>query len=79
MRPSDTKPHLQPLPALIPLPKAPTLLGLSRSTIYRAVHDGRLALKKVGRSSFITAASAIAFVEGLPDAPLAITDRGGVR
>lgn len=73
------KPQRSPtlsFPALIPLPKAPALLGLSRSSIYRAVQQGQLSMKKVGRSSFITAASALVFLDGLPDAKLVGDGKG---
>lgn len=58
-------------PALIPLPRVPAVLGLSRSTTYREVAAGRLTMVKVGASSFITGASAEAYVAALPAAKLA--------
>ena len=58
------------LPVLIALPDAPELLGMSRSAIYRAAGEGRLTIKKIGKSAFVDSASALAFIEALPTATI---------
>jgi predicted site-specific integrase-resolvase len=46
------------------------LIGISRSTAYREARDGRLRLKKVRGQTYITVASARAWLEGLRDAAI---------
>jgi hypothetical protein len=58
------------LPALIPIPRVRDVLGLSRTTAYREVAAGRLELVKVGKSAFITGASASAYIATLPRATI---------
>ncbi len=55
-------------PLTIPLPQAPSALGLSRSAIYRAAAEGKIKLKKLGRSTLVDMPSARAFLASLPDA-----------
>lgn len=54
------------LPALIPMPRAPGMLGLSRSAIYRAAGEGKITIRKLGRSAMVDSASALAFIAALP-------------
>lgn len=58
------------LPALIPMTRAPLLLGLSRSAIYRAAGEGKIIVKKLGRSAMVDSASALAFIKSLPVASI---------
>lgn len=61
-------PTATPLPLAVPLPQAPALTGLSRSTIYRAAHEGRITLLKVGRSTLVDMESVRTFLASLPRA-----------
>ena len=59
-----------PAPTLVPLPKAPAVFGLSRSAIYRAAGDGKITLRKLGKSTLVDTASALAFIANLPAATI---------
>lgn len=50
----------------VPLARAPLELGLSRSAIYRAAAEGKIVLRKLGRTTLVDMASARAFIESLP-------------
>jgi predicted DNA-binding transcriptional regulator AlpA len=54
----------------VPLPQAPAVLGLSRSAIYRAAAQGKITLRKLGRTTLVDVASARAFIESLPKAEI---------
>jgi predicted DNA-binding transcriptional regulator AlpA len=54
----------------VPLPQAPTILGLSRSAIYRAAAEGKIVLRKLGRTTLVDMASARAFIDSLPKAEI---------
>ncbi len=53
-------------PVLVPLPKAPSVYGPSRSRIYRLAAEKRIKLVKMGRSTFVEDASMRAYLAGLP-------------
>ncbi|NKE47032.1 helix-turn-helix domain-containing protein [Roseomonas frigidaquae] len=55
-----------PQPEAVPLPKAPALFGLSRSTLYRLAAEGKVRLLKVGRATLVDAASVRAFLAAAP-------------
>jgi excisionase family DNA binding protein len=57
-------------PLTVPLPQAPAVTGLSRSTIYRAAAEGKITLLKCGRSTLVDMASVRAFLAGLPRASI---------
>jgi excisionase family DNA binding protein len=57
-------------PLAIPLPHAPSLTGLSRSTIYREAARGNIRLIKAGRSTLVDMASVRAFLASLPIASI---------
>ena len=57
-------------PLAIPLPHAPSLTGLSRSTIYREAARGNIRLIKAGRSTLVDMASVRAFLASLPAASI---------
>jgi hypothetical protein len=59
-----------PDPLALPLPQAPAVTGLSRSTIYREAAKGNIVLLKVGRSTLVDMASVRAFLAGLPVASI---------
>lgn len=40
--------------------------GMSRSALYRAAGEGRLTLRKAGRTTIVDGASLAALVDGLP-------------
>lgn len=54
------------LPLNIPLPQAPLIFGLSRSSLYRAAADGKITLRKLGRSTLVDTASVLAFIDAMP-------------
>lgn len=57
-------------PILVPLPKAPTVYGLSRSTIYRLAFEDRIKLVKLGRSTYVEDASMQGCLASLPKVTL---------
>ena len=57
-------------PLAVPLPQAPTVTGLSRSTIYREAARGNIRLLKAGRSTLVDMASVRAFLASLPTASI---------
>jgi hypothetical protein len=54
----------------VPLARAPAETGLSRSAIYRAAAEGKIVLKKLGRTTLVDMASARAFIDSLPKAEI---------
>jgi hypothetical protein len=52
----------------VPLTRAPLVIGISRSGIYRAARDGHIRLLKHGRTTLVDLASARAFLASLPAA-----------
>lgn len=57
-------------PLTVPLPKAPGVTGLSRSTIYREAARGNIRLLKIGRSTLVCMDSVRAFLANLPAASI---------
>ena len=56
----------QPQPLLYSINETCRVLGNSgRNTVYNLINDGRLTMVKLGRRSFITHDSIVAFVESL--------------
>jgi hypothetical protein len=53
---------------LIRIPEALARSGYSRSTFYRKVAEGRIILKKCGKSSLVDLASLDADIDALPEA-----------
>jgi hypothetical protein len=62
-------------PALIPMRHQEKYTGWSRSTSYRFAAEGKLIVKKVGRSAMLDAVSLAALIASLPVA--AIGGKGG--
>jgi hypothetical protein len=54
----------------LPLSQGPAVLGLSRSAIYRAAAEGKIVLKKLGRTTLVDMESARAFIDSLPKAEI---------
>lgn len=52
------------------------MAGCGRDTIYRAIREGRLTAKKLGRLTRIPAADAQRFIDDLPDLHLPDPDTG---
>lgn len=52
------------------------MAGCGRDTIYRAIREGRLTAKKLGRLTRIPAADAQRFIDDLPDLRLPDPDTG---
>lgn len=50
---SDAKPRQDTL-KVYTLEEVSQILGVSKKTIYRHIHDGKLSAKKIGRRWFIT-------------------------
>ena len=57
-----------PAALAVPLSKAPNLICVSRSEIYRQAAKGNLKLIKAGRSTLLCMESARAFLAALPPA-----------
>jgi hypothetical protein len=53
------------------IPEALHVLGFGRTTLYEKVDEGELVMVKIGRRSFITAASASDYVDRLAAAATA--------
>lgn len=62
-------------PIAIPLAKAPALVGLSRSTLYRLAASGDIRLIKVGRTTLIDCSSLDAFLASRPS----VAPAGGAK
>lgn len=56
------------LPEAVPLSRATSIFGLSRSTLYRLAGEGRIRFVKVGRSTLVDAGTVRAFLASLPAA-----------
>lgn len=54
-------------PRLLTIKLAIKQTGLSRSTLYRWLTDGKIVAKKLGRSTLISADSLDAAISALPD------------
>ena len=54
-------------PAMVPLPRAPAVFGLSRSGLYRLAAEGRVRMVKIGARTLVDAASVRAFLATLPE------------
>jgi excisionase family DNA binding protein len=57
-------------PEMVPLPRAPSVFGLSRSGLYRLAAEGRIRMVKVGSRTLVDAASVRAFLAALPVAQI---------
>ena len=63
------KPAPQPkLPAYVPLPEVKDTFGISKSAVYRAVSEGRIVMRKLGRSSLVESRSVLEYLASLPTA-----------
>jgi predicted DNA-binding transcriptional regulator AlpA len=51
------------LPLLIPVPRAATLLGISRAAAYRFANTGDLPTKRLGRRVYVVSAKLREFIE----------------
>ncbi|WP_431269028.1 helix-turn-helix domain-containing protein [Dankookia sp. P2] len=58
------------LPEAVPLPRAPAIFGLSRSTLYRLAGEGRIRFMKVGRTTLVDAGTVRDFLASLPTASI---------
>jgi hypothetical protein len=59
-----TKQALDNLPALLPIPRAAKILGLSRSSAYRYVANGELPIKRYGGRVYVITAMIRPLLEG---------------
>lgn len=57
------------LPALISVPKAASLLGLSRSSAYRFAATGDLPIRRLGGRVYVVTAHLQAWLDGARPAP----------
>lgn len=53
-------------PLTVPLSRAPQIIGISRSGIYRAAAAGHIRLIKCGRTTLVCMKSAREYLDGLP-------------
>lgn len=59
--------YFDPATALsVPLPIAPAVTGISRSSIYRAASEGRIRLLKQGRTTLVCMRSVRDYLDSLP-------------
>ncbi|MGK7871446.1 helix-turn-helix transcriptional regulator [Falsiroseomonas sp. E2-1-a20] len=58
------------MPEMVPVPHAPSVFGISRSTLYRLAADGHIRFVKLGRSTLVDAGSVRAFLASLPAAQI---------
>ena len=49
------------------VPEAATLSSLGQTSIYKAIREGRLRIRKYGTRTIITRADLASFLENLPD------------
>ena len=66
-----------PKPRAMPLKEALRYSGWSRSTFYRFAGEGRIELRKVGRSSVVLTESLDALLDSLPRATIRPPRKGG--
>jgi len=52
------------LPALLPVPKAAKLIGISRASAYRFATSGDLPTRRLGGRVFVVTSKLQAFIEG---------------
>jgi hypothetical protein len=57
-------------PEMVPLPKAPSIFGLSRSALYRLASTGHIKLLKVGSRTLVDARTVRDYLSALPEASL---------
>jgi excisionase family DNA binding protein len=51
------------------VPEAAALSSLGQTSIYKAIREGRLRIRKYGTRTIITRADLASFLENLPDEP----------
>jgi excisionase family DNA binding protein len=51
------------------VPEAAALSSLGQTSIYKAIREGRLRIRKYGTRTIITCADLASFLENLPDEP----------
>jgi excisionase family DNA binding protein len=64
MEPLMSAPPTDRLPALLTIPHAARILGLSRATAYRYAAAGELPVKRFGRSVYVVTAKIRDLIEG---------------
>ena len=57
-------PDFEELPALISVPKAAKLLGLSRASAYRFAASGDLPIRRLGGRVYVVTSRLVAFING---------------
>ena len=63
---SVTQPQFISVRAAYSIAEVMTQSGLGRDTIYKAIHEGRLKARKLGRRTVVLAGDLQAFLEALP-------------
>jgi hypothetical protein len=58
------------LPVLVPILRSESMFGIRSREIYRIAAAGGIALRKIGRSTYIETASMLRYIEALPAASL---------
>jgi excisionase family DNA binding protein len=51
------------------VPEAAALSSLGQTSVYKAIREGRLRVRKYGTRTIITRADLMSFLENLPDGP----------
>ncbi|MBV8539959.1 MAG: helix-turn-helix domain-containing protein [Pseudonocardiales bacterium] len=62
---ANTTPAITALPALLPVPKAAEILGISRASAYRYAASGDLPTRRLGGRVYIVTARLMDIVEGM--------------
>ena len=55
-------------PEMVPLPRAPSVFGLSRSHLYRLAAEGRIRMVKAASRTLVDAGSVRSYLATLPPA-----------
>ncbi|MDQ3151439.1 MAG: helix-turn-helix domain-containing protein [Actinomycetota bacterium] len=63
---TSTTPVTAGLPALLSVPKAAELLGISRASAYRYAASGDLPTRRLGSRVYVVTARLTDIIEGLP-------------
>ncbi len=61
-----TTQEIDKLPALLPIPRAAVLLGISRASAYRYAAAGELPVRRLGGRVYVITARLLAMVDGTP-------------
>lgn len=66
-------------PKYAPIPRASEITGLGRSTLYKLAGEGKIKLIKAGGRSLVDIEHALAWMQTLPTAQIAPSNRPALR